>query len=78
MSPATVASTQPSLLARDRVFLEPLAHGLGNEKGIAATQAVHAGDQVVGQILRLAIEPQSDQLARFAFGQRLSRSSITW
>ena len=59
-----------AVAARDRVLLEPLAHGLGDEERVAAAELVHAGDEVIGQLLGPAIEPQGDQLARLALGQR--------
>ena len=69
-SAASVASTQPLVAAGDRVLLEPLADRLGDEERVAAAKRVHPGDQVVGQLLGLAVEPQGDQLARLALGQR--------
>ena len=70
MSVAAVASTQPLSLAGDRVLLVPVAHRLGDEERVAAAQGVHPGDQVVGQILGLAVESQRDQLARLGLNQR--------
>ena len=68
---AAIGRQHPAAVAaRDRVLLEPLADRLGDEERIAAAELVHAGDQVVGQLLGPAVEPQGDQLARLALGQR--------
>ncbi len=78
-SAASVARTQPHSLARDRVLLEPLADRLGDEERVAAAEGVDAGDQVVGQLLGPAVEPQRDQLARLALRRAApASSSRTW
>ena len=68
-SAASVASTQPLSLRVIASFSNHSRTVSDDEERVAAAELVHAADEVVGQLLGPAVEPQRDQLARLALGR---------